>query len=383
MGAATEIARARPTGLIALRLRWSAAELKALLRRWAAFVAVVAAVLGQFFATLIGWPALPLFWASQQNLLLGLGAVALHALPGLLLCWGLREQLLPFHWLDAERALPLRFAETLRADLAVIALALLPLALLYLISAAAWLYADPAWMRGLWPAALANLAISLTLSVIGAAALMQLRRRPRVAAAKHTGQSLSGLRRARLKSTSTSTSTSSSANLHISLLLLPLWRGPARPLLHLLIIACLALAATLLAALRWPQQASWALAAYTLLAMGLSARLHAQATRCYATIVQACEALPLAPKFWSRRLLALALLPALLAWGALASLLSFGPWRLAPLATPIFMAYGLLAPALPLLVGKGSSPESRAGRWLLAWAVWVALASEVLLSMPA
>ncbi|MCV2371095.1 hypothetical protein [Roseateles oligotrophus] len=380
MGAATEVNRlpvqARPLGLLALRLRWSAAELKALLRRWGAFIGVVAAVLGQFFATLIGWPALPLFWASQQAWPVAAWVLLLHALPGLLLCWGLREQLLPAHWLDAERALPLRRRQLLTADLAVITLALLPLALLYLISVGAWLYADPAWMRGLWPAALANFAISLALSVLGAAALMQARRRPRQAA------SAAPHRPSPSTSPSASARTQHSFGRNWVLLGLPLWRGPARPVMHLLLLACLALAACLSAAWRWPQQASWALAAYTLLAMGLSARLHAQATRCYAPIEQACAALPLAPKFWSRRLMLLALTPALLAWFGLALLLLLGPWQLAPLAAPLFMAYGLLAPALPLLADKGGSPESHAGRWLLGWALWVALASEALLAMP-
>ncbi|MBT9491970.1 MAG: hypothetical protein IV107_06395 [Paucibacter sp.] len=355
-----------------MRLRWSAAELKALRRRWAAFIAVVAAVLGQFFATLIGWPALPLFWASEQSGLLGQSAVVLHALPGLLLCWGLREQLLPRHWLDAERALPLRRRELLLADLAVITLALLPLALLYSISIAAWRYADPAWMRGLWPVALINFALSLLLSLLAAAALMQVRRRPRVGAAPLAGPV------SRRTPPSSAVMSSSWA-----LLLLPLWRGPARPVLHVLLLAGIALAAALLAALRWPQQASWALAVYTLLAMGLSARLHAQALRCYAPLMQASQVLPLRPTFWPQRLLLLALTPALLAWCALLALLMLGPWRLAPLAAPLFFAYGLLAPALPMLAAPGSSAESRAGRWLLSWALWVALASEALLSLPA
>jgi hypothetical protein len=354
-----------------MRLRWSAAELQALLRRWAAFIAVVAAVLGQFFATLIGWPALPLFWASEQNHLLGLAAVLLHALPGLLLCWGLREQLLPTHWLEPERALPLRRAEILQADLAVIALALLPLALLYLISIIAWRYADPAWMRGLWPAALINFALSLLLSAVAAAALMQLRRRPRVGAAPLASQAPRGVQVAAAMAS------------NVALLLLPLWRGPARPVLHLLLLACGALAATLLAALCWPQQASWALAVYTLLAMGLSARLHAQALRCYAPLMLASQVLPLPPKFWPHRLLLLALAPAMLAWCALLTLLLLGPWQLTPLATPLFFAYGLLAPAWPIVAAQGGSPESRAGRWLLGWAIWVALASEALLSLPA
>lgn len=368
MGAATEI-RARTTGLLRLRLRWSAAELKALARRWAAFIAVVAALLGQFFTTLIGWPALPLFWASQQPLSLGLAVVALHALPGLLLCWGLREQLLPAHWLEPERALPLRRRQLLMADLAVIALALMPLALLNLLSIAAWRHADPAWMRGLWPAAMGNFALSLLVSAAAAAALLQLRRRPRRLASAPSARHLAPALDLDL-----------TLGLNRALLLLPLLRGPARPVLHLLLLACAALAAALLAGLRWPQQASWALAAYTLLAMGVSARLHAQATRCYAPLIGECQVLPLPPGFWPRRLLLLALAPALLAWCALSALLLLGPWSLAPLATPLFIAYGLLAPALPMLVRPGGSPEARAGRWLLGWAIWVALASEVLIT---
>ncbi|MCV2358425.1 hypothetical protein LNV08_05500 [Paucibacter sp. TC2R-5] len=358
-----------------MRLRWSAAELKALLRRWAAFIAVVAAVLGQFFATLIGWPALPLFWASEQPWPLALGAVVLHALPGLLLCWGLREQLLPAHWLDAERALPLRRIELLRADLAVIGLALLPLALLNLISMAAWQHADPAWMRGLWPRAMVYFGLSLALAAGAAALLMQGRRLPQgvaQSAARPQGTSGSGRRLAsglyRL------------FGVHWPLLGLALWRGPARPVLHLWALSCLLLGANLMAALIWPAQASWVLAAHTLLVMGLSARLHAQATRCYAPLIAASQALPLAAGFWPRRLLLLALAPSILAWGFMAAMLLLGPWRLAPLAAPSFMVYGLLAPALPMMAKQGDSAEARAGRWLLAWALWVALASEALLS---
>lgn len=365
MGAATEV-RERTIGLLQLRLRWSAAELKALLRRWAAFTLVVAALLGQFFATLIGWPALPLFWASQQTPAVGLAVVVLHALPGLLLCWGLREQLLPAHWLEPERALPLRRRQLLAADLAVIALALLPLALLNLISIAAWRRADPAWMAGLWPAALGNFMLSLLISAAAAAALLQARREPTLAGATPLARSVAP---------------ASELGLSQALLWHALRRGPARPVLHLLLFAGAALAAALLATLIWPQQASWALAAYTLLAMGLSARLHAQAQRCYARLIQECRALPLPSCFWPRRLMLLALAPALLAWCALVLLLLLGPWTLAPLAAPLFVAYGLLAPALPMLARTGGSPEARAGSWLLVWALWLALASEALLKL--
>ncbi|MCZ8073373.1 MAG: hypothetical protein O9341_04500 [Paucibacter sp.] len=349
-----------------MRLQWSRAELAALLRRWAAFLAVVAAVLGSFISTLIGWPALPLFWAMQADTVSALSLAALlgHALPGLLLAWGLREALLPARWMPFERALPLRRADLVRADLGVLALALLPWALLNLISFAAWRAARPAWMQGLWLQALLGFAFSLLLSAGGALALMQWRRRSgrparrAAAAGKATGR----------QTVSTWT----------ALLCLPLWRGPARPVLHGLLAALLALLLCLAAAWHFPVHAAWALAFSTLLTQGFCARLQAQARQCYAPLQAASAMLPVSPQAWSLRLYALALLPALLAWLSWAVLLAQGPWSLGPRAMPAFFVAAVAAPALALWRPENLSPEARAGRWLLSWGIWVALASEVI-----
>lgn len=349
-----------------MRLQWSRAELAALLRRWAAFLAVVAAVLGSFISTLIGWPALPLFWAMQADTppTLALAALLGHALPGLILAWGLREALLPARWMPFERALPLRRTDIWWADLGVLALALLPWALLNLISFAAWRAASPAWMQGLWLQALLGFAISLLLSAGGALALMQWRRRSgrparrAAAAGKATGR----------QTVSTWT----------ALLWLPLWRGPARPVLHGLLAALLALLLCLAAAWHFPVHAAWALAFSTLLTQGFCARLQAQARQCYAPLQAASAMLPLSPQAWSLRLYALALLPALLAWLSWVLLLALGPWLLGPRATPAFFVAALAAPALALWRPESLSPEARAGRWLLSWGIWVALASEVI-----
>lgn len=349
-----------------MRLQWSRAELAALLRRWAAFLAVVAAVLGSFVSTLIGWPALPLFWAMQADTpqVLSVAALMGHALPGLLLAWGLREALLPARWIPFERALPLRRAQLLRADLLVIALALLPWALLNLISFAAWRAASPAWMQGLWPQAMLGFVLSLLLSAGGALALMQRRRRAG--------------RPARRAAAAGKTTGRPTVSTWAALMWLPLWRGPARPVLHGLLSALLGLLLCLAAAWRFPEHAAWALAFSTLLTQGFCARLQAQARQCYAPLQAASAMLPLNPRAWSLRLYALALLPALAAWLGWAALLALGPWSLGPRATPAFFIAAAAAPALALWRPEALSPEARAGRWLLSWGVWVALASEVI-----
>jgi len=368
LGAASEVSAdsGGALSLPQLRWRWSRQALLALLRRWAAFLAVVAAVLGSFVSTLIGWPALPLFWAMQAGTppWLGLAALLGHALPGLLLAWGLREALLPTRWIPFERALPLRRAQMLRADLLVIALALLPWASLNLISFAAWRAASPAWMQGLWPQAMLGFVLSLLLSAGGALALMQRRRRPG-APARRVQEALPPAGRRAVSTWA-------------ALLWLPLWRGPARPVLHGLLAAMLGLALCLVAAWRFPAHAAWALAFSTLLTQGFSARLQAQARQCYAPLQAACAMLPLGPRAWSLRLYALALLPALAAWLGWAMLLALGPWSLGPRATPAFFIAAAAAPALALWRPEALSPEARAGRWLLSWGVWVALASEVI-----
>lgn len=366
----------RPVSLVAMRLHGSAAELRALLRRWSGFVLVVAMVLGPFFTTLIGWPALPLFWAVQQapqGAGLALLAIYSHALPAALLCWALREQLLPARWLPAEASLPLSGRQRLVADLAVLALAQAPWLLLNLISMLAWRRDSPAWMQGLWLGVLAGFAASLLISsALGVLALHWQRRRPVVPA-----------RRAPRMAAPDASSASPQPLLAkrspwFSLLWLPLWRGPARAVLWAWLLALLSPWLSLLLAWHWPQQASWALALFTLLVMGWTARLHSLAQRCFGPLRQASQLLPIADTAWAWRLAVLSLLPAFLAWLALAGLLMAGPWLLAPRATPLFMLLGLLAPTLAIAFDGGGA-ELRAARWLLCWAVWVAAASEVLM----
>ena len=358
----------RPVGVARMRWRYSAGALAALARRWGGFVAVVAALLGSYMVQAIGWPMLPLLWACAQPPALMLAGILAHALPAAVLAWGLREALLPTHWLQAERSLPLPRLQRHAADLSVIALAQLPLQALYLLSWLGWRHARPVWMQGLWGAAALAWLASALLGLLLALALLQGHRRP--ASAKTARAVLpTPMRPAR------------PAGIWRALVLLPLWRGPARPVLLPLLLCPLGLLALLALAWRLPAQADWCLAGYALVAMLGTSRAHALALRCYAPLIEASQVLPLVPQAWPLRLMALASAPAWLNWPLLCALLGAlllgGSWKLAPIVTPLYL---LAAAILPVLAMSGPQQRSevRAARWLLCLIVWVVLATECL-----
>ena len=351
-------------GLVRMRVAWSTAALLAVLRRWAGFLIVAMAVLGiGYFVAAIGWPALPVLWASTVPWPEGLVVLAAHASIASGLAWGLRESLLPSHWLQAERALPLRWTQRSLADLAVVAIAQSPLFLLYAASLLSWRRADPAWLHGQWNLGVSYLSGSMALSLAGATALLALRRRtPRQGSMP--GHTFNVRRAERVSPVR-------------ALILMPAWRGPARPVAAALALTLAALAGCLLMTALWPAEPRWFLAAYALVAMSGSARVHALAVRCLGPLLDASRSLPIPPRFGPRAMLALALAPALLAWPFLAVLLLAGPWRLAPLAGPAYLAAAVLAPAVQCL-GASDQAEPRAARWMLCLVLWVALATEIL-----
>ena len=316
--------------LLGMRLAWSAAALLGLLRRWAGFVVVVAGVLGiGFFFAAIGWPALPVVWASSLPIAEGLGVLVAHASVATALAWALREALLPAQWLLAERALPLSAGQRARADLAVVALAQSPLFLLYAASLLSWWHVDPVWLRGHWPRGLVFMAASIVLS------------------------------------------------LGMSIGLLALRRVPARPVALVLGLTTAVLFGLLGAVAAGVADLRWCLAGYALAVMAGCTQAHARALRVYGPMIAATHSLPLAAGAWPRHLRALALLPVLLSWPWLLALLLNGPWQLSPLIAPIYL---LAAWAAPLIQFIAPSPqaEARAARWLFALVVWVALATEIL-----
>ena len=353
-------------GTTRLRLAWSAGALMAVARRWAGFLIVAAAVLGiGYLVAAIGWPALPALWAATLPPAEGIAVVLLHSLPATALAWGLREALLPAHWLAAERALPLRAGQRAAADLAVAALAQSPLFALYGLSLLSWWHADPVWLRGHWPAGIAFVAASITLSLAGAVALLAWRRRlPRPRRSEQLIAVIAGAPR--------------SLSAWHALILLPLWRGPARPVLTTLLLTLAGLLLCLLGATAiWPDEPRWCLAGYAALAMAGCTRAYALAQRSLEPLLAAAAPLPIRPGFGPLALRLLALSPALLAWPALALLLVLGQWPLAPLAAPLFALAAVLAPALQLW-SPATQPEPRAALWMLCLVLSVALATEIL-----
>ncbi len=137
-----------------MRLAWCAQALLALLRRWGVYAVVVVALVGagaagapDIVAGLAAWLVLPLFHAASVSLPRGAATTACYALLGAAPVWALRPLLLPRHWLEAERALPISRATTARSDVAVAALALLPLFALCMLGDAVLLGRNPPWLR--------------------------------------------------------------------------------------------------------------------------------------------------------------------------------------------------------------------------------------------
>ena len=365
-----------------MRLAWSARALLAVLRRWAGFLVVGAGVLGVgYFVSAIGWPALPVLWASSLTAPASWAVLIAHASIATVLAWRLREALLPAHWLLAERALPLTVAQRTRADLAVVAMAQSPLLLLYAASLLSWRHVDPHWLRGQWPRGLGFMAGSVVLSLASAVALLALRRRQGRVASREELDELEELEELDERRLPAGQQCKLQAKHRMrawtALLALPLWRGPARPVAALIALTTAALVALLAGAAAGAVELRWALAGYALVALAGCSQTQAQALRCFAPLIEASRSLPLAAPGWALRLRGLAMLPVLLSGPLLLALLLSEPQRLSPW---IASAYLLAAGVAPLLqfIAPSLQAEARAARWLLALAVWVALATEIL-----
>ena len=354
-------------GLVRMRLAWSAGALLAVLRRWWGFVVVSTAVLGLgYAAAAIGWPALPVLWASSLPPLEASAVLIGHAGLASGLAWVLREALLPAHWLLAERALPLTAGQRARADLAVVALAQSPLFLLYLASLLSWRHVDPAWLRGHWPRGLVCMAASVLLSLTSATGLLALRRRPRPPTPGRVANHLPSPLRPR-----------TCLRPWPALLILPLWRGPARPVAAVLLLTATGLLGLLGGVALGSVELRWGLAGFALVTMVGCTQAHGRALRCYAPLIQASLSLPLRRRAWPLRLRMLALSPVVLAWPLLLALLLTGAWPLSGRIAPAYLLAAWVMPAAQMWA-PSPQPETRAGRWMLALVVWVALATEIL-----
>lgn len=362
-----------------IRLRWCARALVDLLRRWSVYLTVGVLVLGSSgngavaaMSGMTAWSVLPLFQATQSSPG-GLALVVLaHSLVGAVVTWGLRPLLWPRAWAEAEAALPIAPRQQLQSDFTVVAFALVPLFCTYTAGALVWAGRSPSWMHGEWHLAIPALLMSMSLSIGWGVLIVQGMRRSPTST--------------RTPSTSRTSRAASTRPLSPWLVLVawPMRRGPAGRTGRMFAWALAVLLACTTAPWRWPQWASWWLAAFAALSLVFTTRLNALATDELAALHAHCAPLPLDARTLLRARRAVAMLPQCVAQLALVASLVLArlPVRPAVLsACMLAMVAGSAMQVVSTTSVEGSRPADPAHRvsfWLFTLVLVVALATEVL-----
>jgi hypothetical protein len=284
--------------------------------------------------------------------------------------------------------LPIPQAATLRSDLLVVLLTLLPVGLLLAVSTAAVLGHHPVWLRPTQGRALAALALASAGAVVLGVAVLQAGRRPaglwarwRVAKGPAAGlHGADGGASAEQPTRAGLTPLRSLGPLRwpLALLALPLWRGPARRTGRALLIGSAAMALPALGLVVLRHGETWCLAAGALLALLVATRVNHLARLETAELFDACRGLPLAaaPRQHARAALGLlAVLPGIVGLCAAAlGLRSHG------LRVPVLAAWALacLGGCTVEVLAAPADAAAKAGRWLFTLILCVCLATEVL-----
>lgn len=365
-----------------IRLAWCRKALQSLVRRWGIYLLVGGIVLGgagssalDAMTALAAWCVLPLLQAAQQSNGQAFGMSIAYALAGAALAWGLSPVLWPRSWAEAERALPVTQRERQLSDLTVTALGLTPLFTVYLAGFAIWTVKSPPWFGAVRETALAMLALSMGLSLILGMAILGWRRSGPLAAS-------ASLRHRAVAQTAASRQVCSAT---MALLVLPLWRGPARRSGRFFQLSLATLLAVDVCLIAWPHHASWWLAVFAALAQTLTTRLNVLASAELGLLHAACVALPVAPSWLRRARQAIALLPLAVGSACLLALLlnQTGALHASVLAVYVLAVLTgnsalLIAAATSSKEQAETSPAARVSWWLLVLVVQLALASEVM-----
>lgn len=360
----------------AVRLRWCAAALWGLLRRWSVAIVVGLVVLGSGASAglsgmggLLALLVLPLFHAAAQAPALAALETLAHSLVGALVLVAVRPLLWSRNWAEFEAALPLERAELRRSDLTVVALALSPLVAAYVAGTASWLVTPSGESQSGRALPLVLLSLSIVLSVCWGQLILNFARWP-----------LARRRRGLSHVAGTEVASGMRAGMLWALVLSPLRRGPAVRSSRLLMLSALSQAAAVLALALWPRFGGWWLAAFALGGLALTARLRAVVDADLGPLHESCMPLPLESQHLSLSRQGLALLPFALALALLGAVAFAGHRQFRPLALAGFMVAAFCFNLLQVLIpGRLSmSLSTRVAMWLLMLVTLVTFASEAM-----
>jgi hypothetical protein len=356
------------TTLVPVRLERTREVLRELLRSLKEAVPILVGVSGPIVVAsfaLLAWAGVPPMKAVTLPWRTGLALWAAQALLAAWPLWALRRRLLPEAWCVQLRCLPLRARALWWSDVAVSAVVLSPLALLYALSVLVFALHRPAWWVQAMPWALLSLAGSWVASCgLGAAALAWQRRGVAVRARVARPRAPEVLLAAR-------------PGQFAALLWWPAWRGALTPGARSLAVG---VAAAIALAVAWTQRwwpvvpgAAWALL-FSGLAIALTVRLQRTMESHLAAFAPWLASLPGAAGWrWRARVAVCA--PMLLAGAAAVALvLATRPWRGPPLAA---FALGLVATPLALTSVPSSNREAHVAMWAICAGLLTAIGSEL------
>ena len=355
--------------LMAVRLERTRQVLRELLRSLKEALPILAGVAGPLFLAsfaLLACVGVPPMLAVTLPWRAGLALWVAQALVAAWPAWALRRRLLPEPWCVQLRCLPIAAGASWRADLAVSAVVLSPLGVLYLLSLALFAWQRPAWWMQAMPLAGVSLAASWIAScAIGAVALARQRR-------------VGGVRAGRASAAAAPEAfLAARPRAFAALLWWPGWRGALAPGFA---SVGLGMAAAVGVALAWTlgpwpviPAAAWALA-FSVLLIALTERLQRALEAHLDAAGSWLATLPLASTWrWQARALACA---PMLAGGAIAVLLVVAtrPWRAAPLAA---FAVGMIATPLALASVPSANREGHVALWAVCTGLLTAFGSEL------
>ena len=362
-----------------MRLRWCFASLLDLIRRWAVYLVIgaVALVGGGMFTgpALVGLVALsvaPLVDAVEHSSGYMLLVCVLHSQAGTAIVFALRPVLWPSSWAEAERTQPVAWTDHLRSDAIVVVLVLVPLFVLYLAGALAWVLKVWATNANSLMGALALLSASALLSVVQGVAVLQAWRRA------GTHYSLRAIRRPkRIPALAGGSTITVLSGLPGALFLLPLVRGPALRSGRFLASSSIVLALVAVNCAGANGSMGWWLAGLCAASLVTATRLRVLVGEELQPLHAHCAVLPLkhASLVLGRRLLTI--LPVSLGQALLVAMWFVSPVQgMRPTVAAAYVFVTWVGSAMQAWAPP-ARPALEISRWVLVLVLAVALASEV------